>query len=879
MAICPELARKDPYLYIKHLLASRVTNIKITPSHFRQFKETVNNEYDFPDLHSIIFGGEALYKEDIEDWLTKYPQQRIINEYGPTEATVATSWMAITYEDLPELQMAVPIGKPALNTQMYILDKKLRPVAIGEQGELYIGGASVTKGYLNRPKLTAERFIKNPFSKNETLLYKTGDLCKYMPDGNIEFIGRVDHQIKIRGYRVELNEIEKKMLTHPSIKAAIVQADESINQHDDKYLIAYFIPKSLQLIPTAEELKKFLHASLPGYMVPAFFVPLTSFPLTANGKIDRKLLPNADLVNQYSLAKPQTELEKLLSEIWIEVLGLKQVGITTNFFELGGHSLSAARIISKIKQKWQKEIKLQDFYQCPTIKELAVLLAATQTLQSSKINADVKVSKTAIPLNDLQFMLWLTKHFYLKAHALNIVSRKRVNGRITPNKLRKTIVALVAHHSVLKYHISTFKPLQLPQASVEVNFEAINLQKLSEQDAENELISSLQYLQSFQDWKAQHALIYVRLFRLANGKSEIQICLPHIISDEVSAEVIFKELSLVYTGADNLDGIDNLFIESILHENQQMNKTLKRNMKFWDAYLQDAEPIQFPQQYILNNKEITQASTSSYREISTQELLKLQAICTKVRISLPDLLCAIVSKSLLPYMKVNSANSRQILAFNFVKSTRISDADAQALGLFIRPYLVKVELTQDANLISLAKQIQKSAARTAPYQICPTIVKIGSLFQKSWGRHGFLNKIINPISYLLSMPLAKFKLNQAIIALYCKMYFGLKKDSFMVQVNLLNSFIPASQDKNKQLFGYELEQPQDYKQEKIVAKNILDISFAKGLDDKFYVIVASNLKQELLAEISHEILKNILQYTKVENALQAEQENRATSTV
>jgi aspartate racemase len=269
---------------------------------------------------------------------------------------------------------APPIGRPLPNTQVYILDAQKQLVPIGVPGELYIGGVGVTRGYLNRPELTAERFIPNPFSNDSgSRLYKTGDLARYLPDGNIEYLGRIDHQVKIRGFRIELGEIEAVLRQNPAVQDAVVIGQE-YDLHD-KRLVAYVVPSQEQVLSTSE-LRRYLKEKLPDHMVPSAFVRLEALPLTPNDKVDRRALPMPDGIRsvEETFAPPLTLFEEVLANIWSEVLRLDSVGIHDNFFELGGHSLLAVRLLAQIEKTFGKTLPLSTLFQSPTIEQLANIL-------------------------------------------------------------------------------------------------------------------------------------------------------------------------------------------------------------------------------------------------------------------------------------------------------------------------------------------------------------------------------------------------------------------------------------------------------------------------------------------------------------------------
>jgi surfactin family lipopeptide synthetase A len=273
----------------------------------------------------------------------------------------------------------VPIGRPIANTQLYILDPVLQPVPIGIPGELYIGGDGLARGYLNRPDLTAEKFIPNPFgSEPGARLYKTGDLARHRPDGNLEFLGRLDHQVKLRGFRIELGEIEAVLGGHPAVREAVVVVREDVP--GDMRLVA-FVVSDQEPAPASRELRAFLQAKLPDYMIPSVFIRLDILPLTPNGKVDRRALPAPDQARpapEDAFVAPRTPVEEGLARIWAQVLGLEQVGIHDNFFELGGHSLLAMRVISRLRDTFHMELPLRSLFEAPTVAGLALTIAQRQ---------------------------------------------------------------------------------------------------------------------------------------------------------------------------------------------------------------------------------------------------------------------------------------------------------------------------------------------------------------------------------------------------------------------------------------------------------------------------------------------------------------------
>ncbi|HLO01608.1 MAG TPA: amino acid adenylation domain-containing protein [Symbiobacteriaceae bacterium] len=348
----------------------QVTSMWLTAGLFHEMVD--GNLEGLLPVRQLLAGGDVLSAPHVERVLTKLPQCRLINGYGPTENTTFTCCHTIKTV-VPG--RSIPIGKPITNTQVYILDAQQRHVPVGVPGELHAGGDGLARGYWNRPDLTDERFVPNPFGPAGSRLYRTGDLARWLPDGTVEFLGRRDFLVKIRGFRIELGEIESALVQHPQVREAVVVSRESAGTGT---LVAYVVPVNDHAAAAGldpADLREFLRSRLPDYMVPSGFVTLESLPLTPNGKVDRKALPDphsAPPVAEY--VAPATDVEIRLADIWSRVLEIPQVGVHDNFFDLGGHSLLATRSISQIRDAFQIDLTLQALFERPTIAALAPLV-------------------------------------------------------------------------------------------------------------------------------------------------------------------------------------------------------------------------------------------------------------------------------------------------------------------------------------------------------------------------------------------------------------------------------------------------------------------------------------------------------------------------
>ncbi|UCH92855.1 MAG: amino acid adenylation domain-containing protein [Candidatus Aminicenantes bacterium] len=336
----------------------------------------------FSPLHYLLVGGDVLSPAHINRVRYRFPKLNIINGYGPTENTTFST----TYLIEKEFEQNIPIGSPINNSFAYIVDKNNHLQPMGIWGELCLGGDGVSLGYINSPELTAERYIENPFEKGSHL-YRTGDLARWLPDGNIEFLGRMDQQIKIRGFRVELGEIENRLFSHEAVEDAVVMA--RTHPGGDKYLYAYIVASNgIEKTPGISELREYLAKTLPDYMIPSFFIPLPGIPLTPNGKVDRKALPEPEITTTENYVAPQDEIEEKLLEIWLEVLGASHtlIGIDDNFFQMGGHSLKAAIMKAKVCKKFDVDFSLAEIFKIPTIRGISSLIKAIHKASNQEIN-------------------------------------------------------------------------------------------------------------------------------------------------------------------------------------------------------------------------------------------------------------------------------------------------------------------------------------------------------------------------------------------------------------------------------------------------------------------------------------------------------------
>ena len=523
---------KDKHLIEKIIQDNYCNLIKLTPSHLKiiQGSKALNAS----NVKAFIVGGEELHSSLAEE-ITKAAKGKIAiyNEYGPTEATVGC--MIYTYNQ-SEPYVTVPIGKAIPNMEVYVLDSSLVPVADGVVGELYISGSGLAKGYFSRTDLTDEKFINHPFKVNSKL-YKTGDLAIRMPDKNLVFMGRSDKQVKIRGYRIELGEIESNLTSHPQIKEAVVLAE---GRQEDKKLVAHYVANTT-LEPA--ELKNFLIQNLPEYMIPFTFIHSSSFPLTSNGKIDKKKLIEMATVTEEVYVAPTNATEEILVEIWSEVLEKEKesIGIDHNFFDLGGHSLKGILLIGKVQKQLNFEISITDFFARPTIRLLAEYIESFERRKTFSAIPKTK-QKDYYELSSAQKRLYFLYEFERTSVAYNMPQVTLLSGVLDTDKVENAINQIIAAHEIFR---TTFKVI-----------EGEPVQHISDH-----IDFKMEYFTSRR--KESNSIIrkFIRPFNLLNGpliraaivqidKSEhlLLIDMHHIISDGLSWNIFLRDFVACYKG-------------------------------------------------------------------------------------------------------------------------------------------------------------------------------------------------------------------------------------------------------------------------------------------------------------------------------------------
>ena len=542
----------DPQALADYFQRHPIDCLKIVPSHLKALLTCENPQQILP-RQRLVLGGEACSWDLIRQIQQIAPECQILNHYGPTEATIgvltypitnnpsATSTPLFNEEEsksVAKFSATVPIGRPIANTQIYLLDSEGQPVPIGVPGELHIGGAGLARGYLNRPELTADKFINNPFIPEERL-YKTGDLARYLPDGTIEFLGRIDNQAKIHGFRIELGEIEAALMKHPGVSETVVIAQE--DEPGNNRLVAYVVPKHKSAL-TSSELRSFLLEWLPEYMVPSFFVQLKALPLTPNGKVDRQMLPAPDASRpelKDTYVSPRTPLEEKLANLWAEVLKVERVGIHDNFFELGGDSIISIQIVARAHQVGI-ELAPKQLFENQTIAELAAVASLNQGVM-----AEQGMVTGSVPLTPIQH--WFFEQNQPDSHHWNQAVLLQVQQAIDPVLLQKAVQQLVEHHDALRLRFieaeSGWEQINADFKRM-VPFQYLDLSALSPDEHKAAIEEAATELQSSLNL-AEEPLMRVTLFNLGDSQ-RLLIVIHHLAVDGVSWRILLEDLQTAY---------------------------------------------------------------------------------------------------------------------------------------------------------------------------------------------------------------------------------------------------------------------------------------------------------------------------------------------
>jgi amino acid adenylation domain-containing protein/non-ribosomal peptide synthase protein (TIGR01720 family) len=733
LIIVPYLVSRNPKLFHILLKQQRVTVLNQTPSAFYElmaYEESLSSIADKLSLRFVILGGEALEYLKLKSWFSLYSTEntKLINMYGITETTVHVTYFPVSPETLQRNAKSI-IGKKISDLKIFILDRYLNPVPIGVKGELYISGMGLGRGYLNDPKITAERFIPNPFiasadvpNASNLRLYRTGDLARYLEDGTLEYLGRIDNQVKIRGFRIELGEVESALHSLQNVAQAVVLVHE--HNSDDKILVAYVVLQK-NTSSDSDSLKEQLASILPGYMIPTFFVFLDNVPLTSNGKIDRKSLRLSQLhprqtTEQY--VSPTTPIEKKLCAIWQEILEIEPIGIHDNFFKLGGHSLIATRLIARVRNIYNVDIPLRILFEKSTIlafsshldsllKEKAVSLVPT-------LGPMKRIGK--IPLSFAQMRLWFLDQLIPHAALYNIPIALRIRGPLNKEALQESLNIVILRHESLR---TIFPALDgeahqvvLGEFAILLNEEKIVVQENQRPDIIKKAIEE-EARTSFN--LATGPLIRVRLLLFSEGDYVLLITLHHIISDGWSMKVFFQELSIAYN-AYVLEREPELPILSIQYadftfwQRQWLQgEILQKQLRYWKTALNGIpDLLEFP----VDKQRPKEASYRAFEyqgSFSKEITLKLHDIAQQHQVSLFMMLLTAFQVLLYRY------TGQQDIVVGIPVSNRQYKETEALIGFFVNTLAIRTTFAAHKTFLEILHSVRETVLQAYQNQDIP----------------------------------------------------------------------------------------------------------------------------------------------------------------
>ncbi|MBW4673831.1 MAG: amino acid adenylation domain-containing protein [Desmonostoc geniculatum HA4340-LM1] len=668
----------------------------------------------------ILCGGEALPGHLANQLLHRCAS--LWNMYGPTETTI---WSAAS--QVKTDSKIVPINQAIANTQLYILNQYNQLVPVGVAGELHIGGDGLARGYLNRPDLTAEKFIPNPFSEKAARLYKTGDLARYLPNGEIEYIGRIDHQVKVRGFRIELGEIEAFLIQHSAVREVVVVVRQ--DAVDSQQIVAYLVPQSEQTL-TIYELRSFLESKLPSYMLPTNFVILEALPLTPNGKVDRKALPALDTVTpefEENFVAPQTAIEKQLATIWMEVLGLENLGINDNFFELGGHSLLATQVISRINKNLDIELPIRRIFELPTIAKLAKSIDDKQLIFKSLPPIERVSREIELPLSFAQKRLWFLEQLERGSSTYNMPAAVYLNGPLDIHALEQTFKELSQHQEVLR---TSFKkvnghPVQVIASSVSISIPIIDLSEISpEKQFVKVQQSILQEAQQPFDL-TKSPLLRVSLLRLGEESYVLLLVMHHIISDGWSIGVLIRELSALYAAFSKKESslrdatqtplaeLPIQYADFAYWQNQWLQgEVMEKHLSYWKQQLVNLPVLELPTDY--PRPEIqTFRGTRQHLELSKELCEEIKALSRSEEVTLFMTLVA-AFKTLMHHY----TNQDDIIIGTDVANRNFPETE-NIIGFFVNQLVLRTNLGGNPTFQELLKRVREVTLAAYEHQDMP----------------------------------------------------------------------------------------------------------------------------------------------------------------
>ena len=709
---------KDPD-YLRDIICEQnISTLHFVPSMLGVFLQSTDIE-KCSSIRRVFCSGEALQPEHVRRFFDRIGHSELHNLYGPTEASVDVSYFACQANTD---YRSVPIGKPVANTQLHILNDNLQPVPAGIVGELYIGGVQLARGYLKREELSRETFIDNPFYEQghpSKRLYKTGDLARYLDDGNIEYIGRVDFQVKVRGLRIELGEIENVLHQHAQVKETLVITKDL--GADNVVIVAYLVAENPDNPPSDDELRKHLAEQLPEYMLPNFFVTLDAMPLSPNGKTDRKALPEPNLgADGANYVAPTSELEQQIASIWQEMLQISKIGINDNFFEHGGHSLLATQTASRLQEVLKINVGIRTLFDFPTIATLAQQLDKTEHGQQLP---PIKVMDRPeqMPLSLAQHRLWFVEQLNPGNVAYNMPAALRFHGPLDQQVLSRALHTIIERHEPLRTRFINNKGQAEQQIDKESSWSLTltDISHLNSDDQQQEIKRKTQEI-------AQHVfdlscapLLSVELLQISDQEHMLLFCMHHIISDGWSLEVLLSELGQLWQAYEKGEAnpLADLKIQysdySLWQRDYLQGELLDTQLDYWREQLADAPALlQLPTDRPRPAQQSFKGAVHRF-EIPEDTSKKLKAMATQQNASLFMMLLTAYSVLLGRYSQQDD------ICIGFPISGRNAPELEGLIGLFINNLVIRTDLAKQPNTHELIQSVRQTTLAAYEHQDVP----------------------------------------------------------------------------------------------------------------------------------------------------------------
>ncbi|MCX7594794.1 MAG: amino acid adenylation domain-containing protein, partial [Fischerella sp.] len=726
------------------LREKRITVVELVPAVFGGLIDYIfqlpQEQRNLPDLKWMMVVGEPVSVKRVNQWLSLYPSIRIADAYGPTEAADDITQFIID-KPLPENQRTVSIGQPLANLNIYILDQQMQLVPIGFPGEICVSGIGVGDGYWKNPEKTKLSFVPNPFANptkklltgNQDIIYKTGDLGRWLPDGKIEFLGRIDNQVKIRGFRVELEEIEALLRQHSSVRETVVVVREDTG---DKRLVAYVVPQlETQHSPEdlVSELQQLLKQRLPQHMVPSAFILLEDLPLAPSGKVDRRALPAPDFTQfqNETFVAACTPIQEILTGIWAEVLGLEKVGIQDNFLELGGHSLLATLVISKIRQVFEVELPLRRLFEKPTVAGLATVIEeaikAGIGLEAPPIQ---RVSRDReLILSFAQQRLWFLTQLQPDSPFNNLCSAFRLQGQLNQPALQQSLNEIVRRHEVLRTNFQTIagRPIQIISSETTFLLPLIDLSDLPA-DLQAAKVEQLLKTEAQQPFNLQTDLMMrAKLLRLSQQEHVVLLTLHHIASDGWSIGVFVRELSILYQAfceqkPSTLPELPIQYADFAAWQRQWlMGEVLESQLAYWRQHLQGAPALlELPTDHIRPAVQTFRGANYTF-EISPEQTAALKTLSQEQGCTLFMTLLAAFKTLLYRY-----TGSEDIVVGSPIANRNRAEIEG-LIGFFVNTLVLRTKLESNLTFEELLGRVREVALGAYSHQDLPFDVLVEQL--------------------------------------------------------------------------------------------------------------------------------------------------------